>query len=303
MIDNFKLFALDKHKVDDHIINNEVVELQSYFNYATGELKEYPKKGKDLNLEINICEKSTSIKGSLHKYHNEKAKKGSQNFDDFYFSQIEKQIWGLIKKYQIENSTSITNLEFGFNLAVEKKPQIILDSNILMNNLKAPNKNLKFSGKGDLKEFQMTDYSIKIYNKSKQFKLDTNILRVELKITQKRFLQKLGIFKLEDLLNKDTFFRLFETLRDKIEGLIIVDEFQDKIMLETDKDKLNKYSNPNYWISMTSTKSPKQIIRLKKDFEVLLEKHNLLKTKNDILVKLENKFFELMEIKDNKEVA
>ena len=35
MIDNFKLFALDKHKADDHIINNEVVELQSYFNYAT----------------------------------------------------------------------------------------------------------------------------------------------------------------------------------------------------------------------------------------------------------------------------
>jgi hypothetical protein len=303
MIDNFKLFALDKHKADDHIINNEVVELQSYFNYATGELKVYPKKGKDLNLEINICEKSTSIKGSLHKYHNEKAKKGSQNFDDFYFSQIEKQILGLIKKYQIENSTSITNLEFGFNLAVEKDPQIILDSNILMNNLKAPNKNLKFSGKGDLKEFQMTDYSIKIYNKSKQFKLESNILRVELKIIQKRFLQKLGIFKLEDLLNKDAFFRLFEALRDKIEGLVIIDGFQNKIMLETDKNKLNKYSNPNYWINLKSTKSPKQISRLKKDFEVLLEKHNLLKTKNDILEKLENKFFELMELKVSKKSA
>lgn len=303
MIDNLKLFALDKHKVDSHIINSEVVELQSYFNYATGELKEYPKKGKDLNLEINICEKSTTIKGSLHKYHNEKAKKGNQNFDDFYFSQIEKQIRGLIKKYKIENSTSITNLEFGFNLAVEKDPQIILDSNILMNNLKAPNKNLKFSGKGDLKEFQMTDYSIKIYNKSKQFKLESNILRVELKIIQKRFLQKLGIFKLEDLLNKDTFFRLFETLRDKIEGIVILDGFQDKMMLETDKDKLNKYSNPNYWINLKSTKSPKQICRLKKDFDNLLNKYELLQTKNKILEKLENKFIELLEIKEYQKIA
>ena len=303
MVDNIKLFALDKHKVDNHIVNSKVVDLQSYFNYATGELKEFPKKGKDLNLEINICEKSTSIKGSLHKYHNEKSKKGCQNFDDFYFSQIEKQIRGLIKKYKIENSTSITNLEFGFNLVVEKDPQIILDSNILMNNFKAPNKNLKFSGKGDLKEFQMTDYSIKIYNKSKQFNLDTNILRVELKITQKRFLKKLGIFKLEDLLNKEAFLGLFEALRDKIEGLVIVDEFQDNIMLDTDKDKLNKYSNPNYWISIKSTKSPKQIIRLKKDFEFLLEKHNLLKTKNDILEKLENKFLDLIEIEVNKKSA
>lgn len=303
MIDFIKLFALDKLKVDDHIINNEVVELKSYFDYSTGEINCYPKKGKDLNLDINICKESTTIKGSLHKYHNEKAKKGNQNFDDFYFSQIDEQIRGLIKKYKIENSTSITNLEFGFNLTVEKDPQIILDSNILMNNLKAPNKNLKFSGKGDLKEFQMTDYSIKIYNKSKHFKLDANIIRVELKITQKRFLQKLGIFKLEDLLNKDTFFRLFETLRDKIEGLVILDVFQDKIMLETDKDKLNKYSNPNYWINIKSTKSPKQISRLKKEFETLLKKYELLHTKNEILEKLENKFIELLEIKKNQKIA
>jgi hypothetical protein len=303
MIDYIKMFALDKHKVDDHIINNEVVELKSYFDYSTGEINCYPKRGKDLNLEINICEKSTTINGSLHKYHNEKAQKGSQNFNDFYFSRINEQIRGLIKKYQIENSTSITNLEFGFNLAVEKDPQIILDSNILMNNFKAPNKNLKFSGKGDLKEFQMTGYSIKIYNKSKFCNLDANILRLELKITLKRFLHQLGIYKLEDLLSKEAYLRLFEALRSKIEGLIIIDEFQSKIMLETDKDKLNKYSNPNYWINLKSTKSPKQIYRLKKDFDTLLNKHQLLKTKTEIQKKLENKFLELLEINETHKVA
>lgn len=303
MIDYLKLFALNKHKVDDHIINNEVVELKSYFDYSTGEINSYPKKGKDLNLEINICEKSTTIKGSLHKYYNEKAQKRSQNFNDFYFSQIYEQIRGLIKKYQIENSTSITNLEFGFNLAVEKDPQIILDSNILMNNFKAPNKNLKFSGKGDLKEFQMTDYSIKIYNKSKHFNLDTNVLRVELKITQKRFLKKLGINKLEDLLNKETFLRLFEVLRDKIEGVLIIDEFHRKIMLETDRDKLNKYSNPNYWINIKSIKSPKQIYRIREDFNNLLNKYDLLKTKNEILEKIENKFLILLEIIESQKVV
>nr|WP_299417017.1 hypothetical protein [uncultured Emticicia sp.] len=303
MIDYIKIFAINKHKVDNHIINNEVVELKSYFNYSTGEINCYPKRGKDLNLEINICEKSTTISGSLHKYHNEKAQKGSQNFNDFYFSQIDEQIRDLIKKYQIENSTSITNLEFGFNLAVEKDPQIILDSNILMNNFKAPNKNLKFSGKGDLKEFQMTGYSIKIYNKSKICNLDANILRLELKITLKRFLHQLGIYKLEDLLNKEAYLRLFEALRSKIEGLIIIDEFQSKIMLETDKDKLNKYSNPNYWINLKSTKSPKQIYRLKKDFDTLLKKYQLLKTKAEIQKKLENKLLELLEINETHKVA
>ena len=303
MIDNVKLFVSDKHSFENHIVKGKVIDLSTKFNQMTGEVEDYPKRGKDGNLNVGITLNTACILGSIHKYHNIMMDKGNHNYDNFYYSQIEAEIRGLIKKYNIENDTSITNLEFGFNLAVEKNPQIILDSNILMNNLKAPNKNLKFSGKGDLKEFQMTDYSIKIYNKSKQFKLDTNILRVELKITQKRFLQKLGIFKLEDLLNKDTFFRLFESLRDKIEGVVIIDGFQDKMMLETDKDKLNKYSNPNYWINLKSTKSLKQISRLKKELETLLNKYELLHTKNEILEKLENKFIELLEIKEYKKIA
>jgi hypothetical protein len=75
------------------------------------------------------------------------------------------------------------------------------------------------------------------------------------------------------------------------------------MMLETDKDKLNKYSNPNYWINLKSTKSPKQIFRLKKDFDNLLNKYELLQTKNKILEKLENKFIKLLEIKEYQKIA
>jgi hypothetical protein len=128
-------------------------------------------------------------------------------------------------------------------------------------------------------------------------------LRLELKITLKRFLHQLGIFKLEDLLYKEAYLRLFEALRSKIEGLIIIDDFQSKIMPETDKDKLNKYSNPNYWINIKSTKSPKQIYRLKKDFDTLLKKYQLLKTKAEIQKKLENKLLELLEINETHKVA
>lgn len=74
-------------------------------------------------------------------------------------------------------------------------------------------------------------------------------------------------------------------------------------MLETDKDKLNKYSNPNYWIKLKSTKTPKQINRLKRDFVTLLDKHQLLKTKTEIQKKLENKFLELLELNETHKVA
>lgn len=303
MIDNVKLFVLDKHSFENHIVKGKVIDLSTKFNQMTGEVEDYPKRGKDGNLNVGITLNTACILGSIHKYHNIMMDKGNQNFDDFYYSQIEKEIRGLIKKYSIENDTSITNLEFGFNLAVEKDPQVILDNNILMNNFKAPNKNLKFLGKGDYKEFQMTDYSIKVYNKSKQYKLKSNVLRVELKITKKRFLQLLGVYELEDLLDKNTYMRLFEALRGKIESLIILDEFQSKIMLETDKDKLNKYSNPNYWINLKSTKSPRQIYRLKIEFDALVNKYKLLQTKNEILKKLENKFLDLVELQDFQNVA
>ena len=303
MIDNVKLFVLDKHGFENHIVKGKVIDLSTKFNQMTGEVEEYPKRGKDCNLNVGITLKTASILGSIHKYHNIRMDKGNQNYDNFYYSQIETEIRGLIKKYSIKNDTRITNLEFGFNLAVDKDPQVILDNNILMNNFKAPNKNLKFLGKGDYKEFQMTDYSIKVYNKSKQYKLKSNVLRVELKITKKRFLELLGVFDLEDLLDKNILALVYGRFMELFEGLIIIDCFSPEIIPENDYNKLNKYTNPSYWIRIKSEKSPRVISRLKKDFFILLNKYELLKTKNQIREKLNNKFFELIQIETYKNVA
>ncbi|MNY20623.1 hypothetical protein D3C86_1541120 [compost metagenome] len=199
----------------------------------------------------------------------------------------------LTKKYKIENDTSITNLEFGFNLAVDKDPKLIIDTNLLMNNYKSPNKNLKFLGRGNYKEFQLSDYCIKIYDKRKQYRLNSNVLRVELKITRKRFLQKLDIYSLEDLMYNWTYVKLFEEFIAKFVGLIIVDEFDADLVPEKDYNKLIKYTNPNYWIGIKG-KSPKVISRLKKDFNFLLNKYDLLKTMNELREKLNTKFEELL---------
>lgn len=293
MIDNLKLFVLDKHRFENHIINNGLMELKSTINYVTGEINEYPKRGNDLNINMNITQNQATILGSIHKYSNIIEDKGNQNYNDFSFCQIQQVIRELTEKYHIENNTSITNLEFGFNLAVEKDPKLIIKNNVLMNNYKSPNRNLKFSGRGDYKEFQLTDYRIKVYNKSKQYGLNSQILRVEIKITRKRFLQKLDIYSLEDLMYNWTYVKLFEDFIDKLEGLMIVDEFDVDLIPENDYNRLIKYTNPNYWISIKE-KSPKVITRLKKDFNLLLNKYNLLKTKNELREKLNTKFEELL---------
>lgn len=294
MIDHVKLFVKDKRRFENHIVNNGLVELSTSINHYTGEINEYPKRGKDLNLDINLTKNQATILGSFHKYKNIMGDRGNQNYDDFSFCKIQKVIRALTEKYKIDNDTSITNLEFGFNLPIEKSPQLILDNNVLMNNFKAPNRNLKFRGKGDYKEFQLTDYFNKIYNKSKQYGLDSNILRIEIKITRKRFLQKLGIFSLEDLLVEDTYFKLFKAFMEKLEGLMIIDEFDADLIPEKDYNKLIKYTNPNYWITIKERSTPKVISRLKKDFNHQLNKHNLLKTKNELRKKLNSKFIELL---------
>jgi hypothetical protein len=303
MIDNVKLFVADKHRFEERIENKGIIELTNKLSILTGEVMEYPKKGGDSNLQISINEKSATILGSLHKYKNLLWENGEQNHDDFNLSQIQEVIRGLIKKYDIEKDTVLTNLEFGFNIIISNDPKTIIDSNVLMNNFKSANKNLKFSGSGDYKEFQLTDYRIKIYNKSKQFKLKDNILRVELKIIQKRLLQKLGINCLEDLLNIEVLKGIFKLFMEKFEGLIIGDDFDSNVIAENDYNKLNKYTNSNYWIRIKSEKSPKVVSRLKKDFLILLTKYQLLSTKNQIREKLVDKFHELIEIETYNNVA
>lgn len=298
MIDNVKMFVKSKQRFEERIEKKGLMELTNKLSMLTGEILEYPKKGSDSNLQISITQFSATILGSLHKYKNLIWDTGEQNYDDFNFCQIQEVIRGLIKKYDIEKDTLLTNLEFGFNLAVSKDPKTIIDNNVLMNNFKSANKNLKFSGSGDYKEFQITDYRIKIYNKSKQYKLKDNILRVELKIIQKRLLQSLGIHCLEDLLDKKALKRLFKLFIEKFEGLIIVDDFDPEIMPETTCGKLNKYMNPNFWIRIKAQKSPRQISNLKVEFAGILSKYQLLETKNEIRDKLYSKFQELLDSED-----
>lgn len=303
MIDNVKIFASEKQRLENHIVNKGVIQLVSSFDIGTSEIMEYPKRGRDHNLEISLTKQSSYIKGSLHKHYNIKNEKGDQNYDDFSYPNIVSEVEDLLVKYELGDSNYLTNLEFGLNIVVSKDPQLIIDNNVLMNNCKAPNKNLKFSGRGDYKEFHTDSHWIKVYNKSKPFKQDCYILRLELKMIKKVYINKLGVFKLEDLADKNTLRRLYFDLKSKIEGLVIVDEFEGKTIPVEHLNRLNEYMNPNYWLRLKSSKTSNQIYKLKKDFKLLLEKYQLLETKKEILLKMEIKFLELLLASASKKIA
>ena len=303
MIDFIKFSIKDKFVFEHNLKKIEDLSLLSKYDMNTGEILEYPKKGKDNNLDIRVTNNYAYISGSVHKYYNCYVENECHNYDDFNYYK-----WQIIKecicsKYRITpEKTKITNLEFAINIITREDPMKIIDNYLLMYNFKAPSKYLKFIGKGDYKEFQMTDYSVKVYNKGKHFKLGYNLLRIEIKITKSRYLEKLGIFTLEDL-NKEAFYSLFDTFLDNYNKLLIIDEYRSKNILKEDLDKLNEYTNPSYWIDIKNTVSRSTINNRKDEFNELIKKYNLNTLKKTIYHSLKYKFTEIMNYNTNKKVA
>jgi len=291
MIDYIKLQPTKNNDFENHIISNKVVELKTFLDTFTGEIKEYPKLGKLLNLDVKINPVYSSLSGSLHKFQNIHFLNQDQNYNDFNYEQLSNLIPSLVNTFDLGNSSSLGYLELGFNLKVDFNPQTFVDDNLLMYDYRSHNKDLK---KGDYKEFIKTDFNIKIYNKSKHFNLKEHILRIELKITKKRFLQKLDIYTLEDLLCKNKLCAIFNVLQKEFEKVIIVDNFEGLEIPIKDIEKLNKYTNPNYWNRIKKPESYKVQKRLKNDFKLILTKYNLDTIKKDLQYKLIYKFEELM---------
>ncbi len=287
----------DLKKFENYLENNTFIDLTSSINTITGEILEYPKKGSFYNINIRISKLFSKLVGSLHKLNNLMYRNENQNYNDFTYKELSSLLPYFIDKFDLEDNNYITKLELGFNIKLDFDPQKFIDNNLLMYDYKSHNRNKVTNG--DFKEFFKSDYSLKIYNKSKQYKkkfdVKDHILRIELKITSKRKIQRFGINCLNDLLDKDKIQIVFQFLQKEFHKLTIVDTTEFDKIPPKDLEKLNKYTNPNYWNRLkTENKSYKVIARLKKDFNLVLKKHQLDNLKIDLENKLIYKFQELI---------
>ncbi|NHM01684.1 hypothetical protein [Flavobacterium difficile] len=296
MIDNVRFFAINKDEFEQNVRDSGIMDFKAPYCVNTGEVLDYPKKGKLWNLDVNITKCTAFLNGSLHKFYNYYFNNEEHNYNDFNYNDLLRVI-SEIKFYTGINplQTKITNLEFGFNIEVDKDPQEIIDKCVMMFNHKSPSKNLKYGGRGDYKEFELTDYNIKIYNKSKQYGTSKYILRVEIKIRMKRILERLEIFNLNDLMDKSKLSKLFWFFIDKIEKLHIIDEFEHrKDIPKRDMDKLVKYTSSFHWAIILRKPQKVKNIHIN-EFEKLIRKYNLDELKDEILLQLLNKFHQLLE--------
>lgn len=302
MIDFIKFEVLNKTLFEHNLETKTDMEILKKYDILSGVELIYPKRGKLKNIDISISEKKAYISGSIHKFSNMYGGGDEQNYNDFSYCEFKYAINKLCNDLHINSKeTKITNLEFGFNLEVNENPKYLIEDNLLMFDFKDHNRNQKFGGRGDFKEFEKSDYSIKVYNKSKQSKIiGKNILRIELKISKPRYLEKFGIWNLEDL-NEQSFEILHKDFLKNFEKLIIIDSSTPCNRPRTDDEiYLVYWKNPNNWNTIRKTESYSEQLKVKSRFLRTLRKYFLLSTKNELRELINNKFTLLMNCNDYK---
>jgi hypothetical protein len=178
---------------------------------------------------------SFSMNGSLHKYFND----GKGNSNDFRYTDLVETIRKLIDELAIDPEiTQISRVEFGVNIVLQSKAELVTDSVVLFRNSVGETDSIGRS-------FNHSDYQLKIYRK------DVKILRVEVKVKHRRFLKQKNIHvrTLDDLLNKNVLEGLKKILIDTLEDCMIINVPPKNVATLNDVDgrRYAEYTNPLYW--------------------------------------------------------
>lgn len=292
MIDFIKIQYTEKSRFENFIMSSENYEnVQGRYNIRTGE-EEFPYKTKlDDVLELKICKKTAFVQNSLHKLYNKINEGIDHNHNDFTYSKLIKTLDYVSDKIIDSTCTKITNLEFGLNVQIFEKAEVLVEKKVFNFQDQNYNANRDFKGKGKLKQFTKSDYLIKIYDKAKQYDLDQNLLRFELKLTRARSINKHKIYCLDDLRDEEKLQSLFKEYISRFDQLIILDPYQDEIF-ETKQEamKMLRYMNPNYWEHIINESSRTTKARNKKEFLSLINKYNLNTTQIRVRNSLVEKF-------------
>lgn len=213
---------------------NPLLDFISPFNRNTGEVYE-KRTAKYKNLEIIIFKSNRiELRGSLHILSNN----GKHNHNDFTHTDFKLAILELEQSLHIKPyNLRVINLEWGFNI----KPQ--LNVNELIEGLiqhRGINKTVGLDNKheGHYTQFKHKDYILKMYNKSEQYHVDVNILRIEIKQINFHKFRREGIYTLEDFNICDKSIFLNELLK----------QWKKVIIYDLPLNSPNyKYSNKRFW--------------------------------------------------------
>lgn len=270
MIDFIKLKITDDELIN-RVWNNPLLDYDGKSEKLfMDEIKErYSKKYK--NLYFIKHQNRLEICGSLHYFFND----GLHNANDFYISNcitIIKQLEDLLKLDL--SKCYLINLEYGFNIV----PDILIE-NLIMNLIYHEKRQFvrgtkyvfyKIAGKDAYKQ-------IKAYAKGVQFPshCNPNTFRFEVKTKQAKFINNLGLYTLQDLMNLDN----YELLMDSL-----LKEWNSVLVFDLSKKIDDKFFNMHFWEQIITVGSRNKFNNQKRNYFRQLGIDNLHNSIKDLLI-------------------
>ena len=235
------------------------------------------------NLTIKIFENNDRIEfsGSLHTFYND----GRHNYNDFSSTSFNNALRRLNLELGIKpENLYLIHVEWGYNISPPTETNYILDRLIQHNSVnKTVGLDCKVEGK--FIQFKHSTNFLKTYNKGQHFKLEKEVLRIELKqINWSKYRQQ-GIKTLSDFINANKIQFIAELLHQW--NRVIFYDINSK-----QTQKYIHYQTSTYWDDLRKNRSNKNF---KYHFDKLKRLNQTLgfDTQNQITVLLIKKGNEL----------
>jgi len=247
------------------LLNNPLLKFLTPVEEKTGEIH-FPKRTVYNYLHFSIYQSNRiEIRGSLHKYWR------GENFSDFTFSELNKCLNDLQEKFKIElTEARISNIEFGVNVSPLFNPYEFCENLIAYKGEPFQRMRVR-NGKPNIGfECGLNQYSVKIYDKAKQYLKTENILRVEIPVCRMAYLSEVRIKTLADLKEKPILKALGNVLLECYSNVVLNDNSVKRGRLTANEKRIyGLCSNPKEWERFNR----KQRYKRKKQFERIVSKY------------------------------
>lgn len=155
------------------------------------------------------------------------------------------------------------NIEFGINSEPNFNIHLFMTGLIMFHG-----NMFEFRWKGNYAEVRLQRYRIKIYNKSYQYGMNRETLRVEIHINKMEELKRIGIKSFADI-NTNSLNGAFTLLLNQFKDVVYYDNtIKPESLSKPQKNNLNRLSNPLYWASLKSNRLDRPKKTLQKYIEL-----------------------------------
>lgn len=235
------------------------------------------------------------VSGSLHTHFNDFILKNDKaNTDDFSYIELNSCLDILANDLNVNwDDSTLTEVEFGLNIQLKLPVEKVIKS-IKLHKKKAP-QTQECNAKKCRIFFKYEDYDIKIYDKSKQYGLSINILRVEVRLRRDKFSQ-FGIYTPNHLKDRNKLKQLFNFLLQCWDELVVIDSPVCLNGLTNDEISLLWSGMNEYYWKERSDISRQGTHKQYKAYLDFIRKKGLNSTQNTIRELLLAKFEHLMRL-------